>query len=143
MGFSVSGSAAIILAGLFIGFGMYYGATAESNELVSEAREDRVDDTLAEKNSAIAIQSVEYVNGRLTVLVDNTGAESLSVNETDFLVDNTYQTDWERNATVDGAGGTDLWLPEERLNVTVYPDDLPARVKVVAGQGVADTAEVP
>lgn len=143
MGFSVSGSAAIILAGLFIGFGMYYGATAESNELVSEAREDRVDDTLAEKNSAIAIQSVEYVNGRLTVLVDNTGAESLSVNETDFLVDNTYQTDWERNATVDGSGGTDLWLPEERLNVTVYPDDLPARVKVVAGQGVADTAEVP
>ena len=143
MGFSVSGSAAIVRAGLFIGFGMYYGATAESNELVSEAREDRVDDTLDQKNSAIAIQSVEYVNGRLTVLVDNTGAESLTVNETDFLVDNTYQNDWERNATVDGAGGTDLWLAEERLNVTVYPEDTPTRVKVVAGQGVADTAEVP
>jgi flagellar protein FlaF len=143
MGFSVSGSAAIILAGMFIGFGMYYGATAESSELVSEAREDRVDDTLAEKNSDIDIQSVEYANDRLTVLVNNTGAESLSVNETDVLVDNTYRTDWERNATVDGAGGTDLWLPREQLNVTVYPTDTPTRVKVVAGKGVADTAEVP
>jgi len=145
MGFSVSGSAAIVLAGMFIGFGMFYAATAESNELVSEAREDRVDDTLVEKNSDIAIQSVEYVNGRLTVLVNNTGAHPLSINATDVIVDNRYRTDWERNATVDGDGGTDLWLPREQLNVTVYPaeDETPTRVKLVAGQGVADTAEVP
>jgi flagellar protein FlaF len=143
MGFSVSGSAAIVLAGMFIGFGMFYAATAESNELVSEAREERVDDTLVEKNSDIAIRSVEYVDGRLTVLVNNTGAQPLSINATDVIVDNRYRTDWERNATVDGAGGTDLWLPREQLNVTVYPDDTPTRVKLVAGQGVADTAEVP
>lgn len=142
MGFSVSGSAAIVFAGMFIGFGMFYAAAANSSEAVSEAREDRIDDALAERNSDIDIRSVEYTNDRLTVLVNNTGATPLSINDTDFIVDNTYRTDWERNATVDGQAGTDLWLPREQLNITIYRDTLPARVKVVAGQGVADTAEV-
>lgn len=144
MGFSVSGAGAIVFAGLVLGFGIFYGAASDSFERVSEARDGRSDRALDRSNAAINITKTEHVGDRLTVHVNNTGATPLGLNETDFLVDNEYQTGWEEDAKVtatDGTrnGGTYLWLPGERLNITITYSDVPARAKVVTETGVADT----
>ena len=60
MGFSVSGSAALIFVAAFIGFGMFYSATANSTEMVNDAREDRSDRQLERTNTAIQITTVNY-----------------------------------------------------------------------------------
>lgn len=143
MGFSVSGSAVIIFVGVFIGLGMFLTATTNSFERVSDAQEGQTEKALTEGNTDIDIKAAEYdsASNRLTVLVNNTGSSALGVNRTDFLVDNAYIETWEADARVNGATGTDLWLPGEQLNITIRTADDPARVKVVTEAGVADTEE--
>ncbi|AQL43100.1 hypothetical protein BV210_10405 [Halorientalis sp. IM1011] len=144
MGFSVSGSAAILFVGLFIGFGILFGAVSDGFERVSDAQDAQTDDALDTENTAINVTSTEYVGttDRLTVLVENTGSTSIGLNTTDFLVENDYVTDWRGSATVDGQDDTWLWLPGEQLNVTIRTSDVPARVTVVTGNGVTRTTEV-
>ncbi len=144
MGFSVSGSAAILFVGMFIGFGILHGAVSDGHERVSDAQDARADDALETENTGINVKSVEYVGttDRLTVLVENTGATGVGVNATDFLIENEYVTDWRDSATVAGQSDTRLWLPGEQLNITVRTSDVPARVTVVTGTGVARTEEV-
>ncbi|WP_336001663.1 hypothetical protein [Halorientalis halophila] len=142
MGFSVSGAAAIVFAGMFIGFGILYGAAANGFERVSDAQDGRSEDVLDTRNTDINVTSAEYSGDRLTVLVDNTGAAPIGLNATDFLIENEYQTGWRGPATVDGDAETELWLPGEQLNVTVYTSDVPARVTVVTGNGVTESREV-
>jgi len=141
MGFSVSGSAALIFAGLLIAFGMWHGAASNSFERVSEAQSDRSDGLLDQTNTAVVVDSASTADGDLTVEATNTGSTALSLNGTDLLVDNEYQTDWRANATVDGDAGTDLWLPGERLTAEVAAGSGPGRVKLVTEAGVTD-AEV-
>ena len=142
MGFSVSGSAAIIFASMFIAFGMWYTASANSFEQVTEAQNDRADTVLETSNSAVEINSTEYSSGNLTVEVNNTGATQLSVSETDLLVDGRYEGRWNESV-VAGDADTDLWLTGEQLTITVELPAQPDRVKVVTETGVSDTAEVP
>ncbi|MFB6139571.1 MAG: flagellin [Halosimplex sp.] len=150
MGFSVSGSAAIIFAGLFIAFGMWYSAASNGFERVSDARQDRSEHLLAQQNSGIAVRNANYstktANNRTWYLFDlavrNTGSEGLSLPRTDVLIDNEYRTGWAANATVDGYPDTGLWLPGEKLFVEFNESTEPGRVKVVAGTGVSDSAEV-
>jgi flagellar protein FlaF len=145
MGFSVSGSAAIIFAALFIAFGMWHSAATDSFERVSDAQESHADSELERQNTEIVIQSaVRDLDASITefrVRVNNTGSTALSVNETDALVESDYRTGWRANATVDGNPTTDLWLPGEQLvfNLSGGTGD---RVKVVTEHGVADSAEV-
>jgi flagellar protein FlaF len=145
MGFSVSGAAAIVFAGMLLSFGVFYAATANSFERVSEAERGETDRIVDSRNTAIDITLVERddTTERLTVHVNNTGAEGLTVNGTDFLVDNDYATGWQGNATVNGDGETDLWLPGERLNITIRQSATPSRVKLATERGVADAAGVP
>jgi len=141
MGFSVSGSAAIVFAGMFIAFGMFHTATTNGFERVSEAQEDRTDRTLAQQNTAIDVTSATWntTSRTLTVTVNNTGAEPLAVSDVDLLANNSYQSGY--NTSVDGDRDTDLWLSQEQLTITVTAiNDNPGRVKVVSGTGVADTA---
>ncbi|MFB6083633.1 MAG: hypothetical protein ABEJ94_05260 [Halorientalis sp.] len=144
MGFSVSGSAAIVFVGLLIGFSLLYGAVADSFERVSAAQDARTDDALRTENTAINVTSAEYdgTTDRLTVLVENTGATTIGLNATDFIVGNDYVTGWQDSATVAGQSDTWLWLPGERLNITIRTSDVPSQVTVVTGTGVARTAEV-
>ncbi|MFB6164985.1 MAG: hypothetical protein ABEJ31_07485 [Haloarculaceae archaeon] len=139
MGFSVSGSAAIIFAGMFIGFGMLYGATANSFERVSDAQDARTNGIIEARNGGVAIHDVTYANGTLTVTVNNTGSTALSLNATDLLVNGTYVGGWQSSATVDGDGTTDLWLPGEQLTITVARSSAPTRVRVVSETGIRDT----
>jgi flagellar protein FlaF len=143
MGFSVSGSAAIIFASMFIAFGMWYTATANSFERVSEAETAGADSALTDRNTHVEITSAEFANGTLTITVNNTGAEQLSLSDTDLLVDGRIVGDWQAdNATVEGYGDTDLWMAGEELTITLSRSSQPARVKIVTETGVADTAEV-
>jgi len=143
MGFSVSGSAALIFAAMFIAFGMFHSATTNGFEQVSEAQEDRTDRTLVQQNTEIEILSATWNgngNDNLVVEVANNGSTELTVSDVDLLTDNDYQTG--SLTSVDGDDSTDLWLSHEVLNVTVRSGSQPGQVKVVTGPGVADTAEV-
>jgi flagellar protein FlaF len=146
MGFSVSGAAAIIFATMFLTFGMWFTASANSFERVTEAENARSDTVLETQNTAISIANVTYneTNDELTVAVNNTGAAQLSVASTDLLVDGQYQTGWEDTATVAGTD-TRLWLSGETLTmtVTVTTPEVPSRIKVTTENGVsATTTEV-
>jgi flagellar protein FlaF len=145
MGFSVSGAAAIIFATMFVVFGMWYTATANSFEAVTDAEKERTDAVRDTKNTEIAIQSVTYdtVTDEVTVTVNNTGTAQLSVEDTDVLLDGQYQTGWTDNATVEGRD-TRLWLSGETLAISITDvTTLPGRVKVATAHGVADiTTEV-
>jgi flagellar protein FlaF len=138
MGFSVSGSAAIIFAGLFIAFGMWHGAASDAFERVSDAQQDETDATLGQQNTAIEITDA---SGTLTVKVENTGSTTLALDETDVVVDNEYQTGWRSGADVEGDSTTDLWHPGQTLTLDVGVSS-PSRVKVTTEYGVADTAVI-
>ncbi|GCF14136.1 hypothetical protein Harman_20710 [Haloarcula mannanilytica] len=144
MGFSVSGSAAVIFVAAFIGFGMFYSATANSFERVNDAREDQRDRLLDQQNTDISLVSATWNSSGsedLVVTVDNTGSETLSVEETDLLVDNDYRSNYE--TAVDGVGSTDIWASQERLEITVSSlSSQPDRVKIVTENGIADTMVV-
>jgi len=144
MGFSVSGSAAVIFVAAFIGFGMFYSATANSFERVNDAREDQRDRLLDQQNTDISLVSATWNssgNDDLVVTVDNTGAETLSVEATDLLVDNDYRTGYD--TTVESDSSTDIWASQERLTITDSSlSSQPDRVKVVTGNGVAETMVV-
>jgi flagellar protein FlaF len=143
MGFSVSGSAAIIFVSMFIAFGAWYTASANTFEQVTEAETANTDAALGERNTRMAITSATYTGGTLTVTANNTGAKQLSLSDTDLLVDGQIVTNWQGdNATIEGYGDTDLWMAGEELTISLSRSTQPTRVKLVTETGVADIAEV-
>ncbi|GGN99131.1 flagellin [Haloarcula pellucida] len=138
MGFSVSGSAALIFVAMFIGFGMFYSATANGFENVNDARDAQADRTLEQQNTAIDVTDVTYntTADSLNVTVVNTGSTDLTVADVDLLANNAYLIGYR--TAVDGDETTDIWLPEEQLvvNATGLTTD-PGRVKIVTGPGVS------
>jgi flagellar protein FlaF len=144
MGFSVSGSAAIIFAALFIAFGMWYTASANTFEQMNDAHADRTDAVKATSSSGVEITGATYdaTADELTVTVENTGAAQLGLDSTDLLVDGQYQEGWQDAATVEGNADTRLWLGSEQVTITLALSNQPDRVKVVAETGVSDTAGV-
>lgn len=142
MGFSVSGSAALIFVAAFIGFGMFYSATANSAEMVNDAREAQSDRQLERTNTAITITTVNYdtTADYLNITVENTGATELSVSDVDVLADNSYRTGYR--TAVEGDTGTDLWLPQETLAINASLPSQPGQIKIVTGPGVAATEVV-
>ncbi|MEA5385802.1 flagellin [Haloarculaceae archaeon H-GB2-1] len=136
MGFSISGGAAIVFAGMFIAFGMFYSATADTQERINDARTSQADGLVEEKNAEVEVVSAAYDTtvdpNELTVEVNNTGATTLSVSDTDLLVNGQYQ-ETEVSRTVDGPNttpttATDVWAPGERLTVVVeWPGATPRR----------------
>lgn len=140
MGFSVSGSAALIFVAAFIGFGMFYTATANSFEQINDARDDRADRTLERDNTAIELTDVTYNNSAssLNITARNTGTTDLELDELDVLADNDYRTGYR--SAVDGDETTNLWLPQEQLviNATGIDTD-PGQATVVTGPGISAT----
>jgi len=128
---------------MFIAFGMWFTATSNSFDRVSDAQDQQTDTVLDQQNTDIEILTAEYDTGTgtLTIEANNTGPEHLSLDATDLLVDGAYVSDWESGATVDGDGTTGLWLPGEQLVVTLDRAE-PDRVKLISPSGVATTLEV-
>jgi len=140
LGFSVSGSAAIVFVGIFLAFSTAYTASANGFERVSDATSAVDDEALERQNTVLSIANVSYDAGNDTLTVDvvNEGATDLSADATDLLVDNTYRDDYAVRR-VGGDNSTDLWLPGERLHLEVNATSQPNRVKIVSGPGVAVT----
>jgi len=149
MGFSVSGATVVLFLGIVISFGMAYATASNGLELVNDAYEDSTDDELARENTGVSVgtAAANTESATLTVTVRNTGSTTLSVDDTDILIDGKYTSltngnmDWD----VDGETDTDLWLPGETLHVEYEYDDSdpdPDRVKVVTEPGVAASAKV-
>lgn len=141
MGFSVSGSAALIFAAMFIAFGMWHSAATNSFERVSDAQQIQADDTLTERNTAITIDRAFYDgNGNLEFEATNGGSTALSLNATTLLIDNEHYAGWRGGALT---ADTDLWLPGEQITFTIGSfSSQPDRVKLVTENGVAEATEV-
>lgn len=142
MGFSVSGTFALVAIGLLVAFGMFQTATANRLELVTDAVDAADDDRLDRLNTAINVTRATYDGGSntLTVNVTNNGTTVLAVSETDVLVDNAYAD--PASTDVNGDTGVDQWLPGESLRVNVTWSSTPDRVRVVSGPGPADARGV-
>jgi len=145
MGFSVSGSAAILLVAFFVAFGTFYSAASNSMETVNDARGAAQDDLLAQQNTAITLTDVSVAHNvsgdelyYVNATVKNTGANGLSVADTDFMVDGELQTSFLDRA-VDGDSSTDVWATGQRLTANMTVSTQPDRLKVVTGPGVAAT----
>ena len=96
MGFSVSGSAAILFIAAFVSVGILYSAAFNGFEQVQDAERASDDRVLETKNTAIEVANVSYNDtgtGKLTVNVTNNGSTTLSVSETDLLTNGTYVAD--------------------------------------------------
>lgn len=158
MGFSVSGSFAIVVLASLIALGTVYPAVANSFEDIRDAQRADQTDALERQNTELNLTSATWESGqsRLVIEVKNDGTTELAVNGTDIIIDNTYVTherlaaDSNSSEAIEGDETTELWLPAETYNVTVSEtvlDDLgistpPDRVKVVTGPGVSDAAGV-
>lgn len=145
MGFSVSGATVVLFLGMFISFGMVFTAANNGFERVNDAYNAETDSELVRQNTDIDVADASVANEgdglTLTVTANNTGTTSLSVNDTDILIDGEYTNFTGDNVTaaaaVDGNERTDLWLPGETLRVEVPVASAPSQVKVVTESGVA------
>ncbi|MCT9095207.1 fla cluster protein FlaF [Haloarchaeobius sp. HME9146] len=140
MGLSISGAAAILFVGVLLTVSTAVPVLESANERVTTAVDDRGERELERRNTDMNVTNVTYNASAdtLTVNVTNTGSRTLSVNETDLLVDGVYRTD--ATTRVEGDSGRVLWMPGESLEfeltgITTTPD----RVKVVTEYGVAET----
>lgn len=156
MGFSVSASTAIIFIAAFMSVGIVYTSAYNGFEQVQGATTAQQEAALDVQNTAVNITTVTHDAGAtpdyVTVTVENTGSTALVVNDTDVLLNGTYQSTFEsRTVTNDtgativaGSGGTDLWLPGEQVTFTIRRTmSQPIHVKIVTGPGVAATEVLP
>lgn len=146
MGFSVSGSVAIISIGVLVAFGVMFPAVMDSSQQVSEAQSTQSERILDQQNTQIHINATAYDAGTLAVDVVNEGTVALDVDETDVIVDGEYVTPnattvYQTSDKTDGDASTNVWLSGEVLEVVVELDSSPDRVKVVTETGVSDSTE--
>jgi len=147
MGFSVSASTAVIFAGLFLALGIFYPAMANSYERVQAADADQADRALEQANTDIRLDDITVTGNQLEVTLTNNGSTSLTVSDTDLLVNGTYIQRSELDTTVTDVDGnddsaTDLWLPGETLAITYDTTETVDRVRIVTEHGVSVSEEV-
>lgn len=146
-GLSTGASLLVVFAGLFLALGSLYTATSNTVERLRDAESWHFEHAMEIQRTAINVSDTRLVDGvapcEISLLVNNTGATTLRVNDTDLLLDGTYRTGWEPGATVENDPRTDVWQPGETLNVTVGGlTGTPDRAKFVTGPGVADTKDI-
>ncbi|MDY6819293.1 MAG: hypothetical protein SVG88_11585 [Halobacteriales archaeon] len=143
MGFSVSGSAAIVFVGVLLAGSILYPTVTNSFDRINSAQSEYNQDVRAMRDTDITIRTASYnaSNDTLSVVVENTGATTLTVNTTDVLVDNNYTTTFQ-SRSVAGSSDTDLWLEGEKLRIEISIDTQPDRVKIATRYGIQAVAEV-
>ncbi|WP_049926452.1 hypothetical protein [Natronomonas moolapensis] len=141
VGFSVSGSAAIVFVGVMVAAGIAVPSLVGSMGALADSQGEQVDRGIDALNTEFEITSATYDsnNTELTLELRNTGSTTLGVNETSVLVDGTIQRDADIQSTdVDGDSTAALWLPGQTLTIEIDYSG-PNRVKVVAENGIAET----
>ena len=145
MGVSVTSSFAVIVVGAILAFGVFYSASANSFERVREASDGQTERFDRLQETAITVTAADVIDTTpctVRVNVTNEGQTTLTIDDTDVLVDGVYRTGWQSETTVEGEENTSDWFPTERLSLNVTADGTPERVKVVTGPGVAATRPV-
>ncbi|NHN41648.1 flagellin [Halorubellus sp. JP-L1] len=139
MGFSTSGSMAIVFVGVLIAVSTAYPVMSTANERVQTAMDEERDRTVDQRNSDIALWNVTYDAGNdtLVVRVNNTGSRTLSVTDTDLVVDGEYTTGYA--SSVAGETSRSIWVPGETLRFELSTTTRPDRVRVVTEFGIAET----
>ena len=135
MGFSVSGSAAIIFIGLVVAAGIAIPAVIGSVGSIADAQGEQIDRGIDALNTEFEIESATYddASDDLEVTLTNTGSTTLSRAKTSVLVDGEIYP---------GVADEGLWVPGETITITV--EDVttePERVKIVAENGIAETVQ--
>jgi flagellar protein FlaF len=151
MGFSISGSFAIIAFAVFVAAGVLVPTAINTVDDVSRAKQTAEDTRLLEQNTDIDITRAEWstslLDDQVIIEVDNTGSTVLNLNETDVLVDNKYYPREDRTGeSVGGNTESGLWRPGETYSFSILRGLLdqipPERVKIVTEYGVADSENV-
>lgn len=136
MGFSVSGAAVILLAGLLVAFGMLSASTTNGFERVEEAQDARADAVLDRKNTAIVITEADWNGAAINFDVENTGSRTIRSSAIDVVVDGSHEDHTKRTSS-------DIIRPGETADLTVDAiSSQPSRITVVTAGGVADSSEV-
>lgn len=143
MGFSVSGSFAIVFLGLFLAVSAVLASGGNTVERFADARSDQVERNEAVHDTEINVTSVTLsgidTNCDVSVTVNNTGSTTLALDETTLMIDNRHQTGWRDGATTDDDASTSLWHPGEQLALDSNGQPTPPDgVAVVTKTGVTD-----
>lgn len=152
MGFSISGSFAIVAFATFLAAGVLVPTAVNTVDDINRAQQTVDDNRLFQQNTEIEITRAEWTehpvfDDRIIVEVENTGSTTLNINETDVLVDNTYfaREDFS-SESVDGNEETELWRPGETYEFEILRgllDEIPPqRVKIITEFGVSDSENV-
>jgi len=150
MGFSVSAATALIFAGVFLAFGIFYPAMANGVERVSEADAAKADQNLEQAQTDINISDVAVSRDgsdnvdTITVNINNTGTTALSVTETNFILGGDYIQPSLYATEVDTQPDTNLWLPGETLEIDYDPSTTvsASSFKIVTEYGVNDRRDI-
>jgi len=141
MGFSVSAASVVVFIGVLISVSLLYTTAANNAEVLTDARSDAQERALEQRNTDLNVTDVSYDGSVLVVNATNTGSTTLSVDDTDVVVDNRFEP-----GTVTKVAGGDpaatLWVPGETLRVEVDLEAAPDRVRVVTAPGVSETEVV-
>jgi flagellar protein FlaF len=137
MGFSVSGSAVVLFAGVLVAFGVLSTAAAQYQERVAEAEQSRGERVLAVQNTAITITDATWGGDGVTVTVKNSGSRTVRVSDLDLVLDGSHEAFTFPNSE------SDLLRPSEvdDLSISDVPTQ-PTRVKAITALGIADTSGV-
>jgi flagellar protein FlaF len=142
VGFSVSGSAAILFVGFIVAAGIAIPPLIGSFGSLASAQDEQIDRGVDAMNTGIEITNATYDSetGTLEINVTNDGSTTLSVNDTSVLVDGEIPARSDVTTDIEGDGAVELWLPGETLTITVENvDSEPNRVKVVTENAVSET----
>ena len=144
VGFSVSGSAAIIFVGVMVAAGIAVPSLVGSMGALADSQGEQVDRGIDALNTEFEVMSATYNasgNDDLEITLSNTGSTTLGVAETSVLVNGEIPDSEDVTTEVEGDQSAELWLPGDTLTITVNPADSTGRIKVVAENGIAETTE--
>lgn len=148
MGFSVSGATALLFIAFLISFGAFYTASTGAVDQVQDAQVDQTERNIETLNTEIEIDSdrssYNASGNDLKLVANNTGASSLQVADLSLLVNGEYiDFDPGTNASLSDPSGDTLWIPQQRLTITITGDfETPVSIKLVTEYGIAATEEV-
>ncbi|MFA5312284.1 MAG: hypothetical protein WC375_03065 [Methanomassiliicoccales archaeon] len=130
MGLSVSAATAILFTAAVITFSIVFGAMTDLGEKVADSQDESIARYEEIRGTSISIVSVDGLNDSL--LVRNDGAETITLQDVDVLVNGTLCNWTMLRITVEGHAGSNIWAPGESILIELPGEIENARVKVTA-----------
>ncbi len=140
MGFSVSMTFAIFLVAFIVLASMLVSSYSYRSNLVNDAKEVQQERMLNKIQTDFEITDTSYnAEGNFLLIdVNNTGSTVINASKIDVILDGNLKTDSITALTIDGTA-TSVWAPDECLEINISGiSSNPARVKVIAANGVSD-----